>query len=135
MRHGRKSRSKRFDGYKEHIARDQTSGNRRMRRDARANRPPEELGAVPIAAMDFKGQRLRLVEPHIDRALRSTAWSSMMSSPRAEPCSPNRGPGARTVPACSPRADFKIDPRAKTITRPAGEVESFEPGDTVDLDP
>jgi len=35
----------------------------------------------------------------------------------------------------SSKGDFKIDLRAKTITCPAGEVELFEPGDTVQFDP
>ena len=33
------------------------------------------------------------------------------------------------------KGDFKIDLRSKTITCPAGEVEPFEPGDTVEFDP
>jgi hypothetical protein len=33
------------------------------------------------------------------------------------------------------KADFKIDLRTKTITCPHGQVEPFEPGDTVEFDP
>ena len=66
MRHGRKSRSKRFDGYKEHIARDLDFAAIVACAVTPANRPEEE-GAVPIAD-DIKRQRLRLVELHIDRA-------------------------------------------------------------------
>ena len=33
------------------------------------------------------------------------------------------------------KRDFKLDLRAKTITCPAGEVETFEPGSTVEFDP
>ena len=33
------------------------------------------------------------------------------------------------------KGDFKIDLRANTITCPAGEVEPFVPGDTVEFDP
>jgi hypothetical protein len=33
------------------------------------------------------------------------------------------------------KLDFKIDLRTKTITCPAGEVEPFEPGSTVEFDP
>ena len=66
MRHGRKSRSKRFDGYKEHIARDLDFPAIVACAVTPANRP-EELGAVPIAE-DIKRQRFRLVELHIDRA-------------------------------------------------------------------
>ncbi|MFC1643288.1 transposase [Myxococcota bacterium] len=31
--------------------------------------------------------------------------------------------------------DFKLDLRSKTITCPAGQVEPFEPGETVEFDP
>ncbi|KYF72799.1 hypothetical protein BE17_24765 [Sorangium cellulosum] len=44
------------------------------------------------------------------------------------------GQRARSPDLFSKR-DFKIDLRAKTIARPAGQVEVFEPGDTVELDP
>ena len=54
MRHGRKSRSKRFDGYKEHIARDLEFPAIVACAVTPANRP-EELGAVPIAE-DIKRQ-------------------------------------------------------------------------------
>ena len=48
MRHGRKSRSKRFDGYKEHIARDLDVPGIIACAVTPANRPEEE-GAAPIA--------------------------------------------------------------------------------------
>ena len=38
-------------------------------------------------------------------------------------------------PGLFSKADFHMDLRAKTITCPAGEVESFEPGETVHFDP
>ena len=38
-------------------------------------------------------------------------------------------------PGLFSKADFKIDLRAQTITCPAGQVESFEPGETVHFDP
>jgi hypothetical protein len=66
MRHGRKSRSKRFDGDKEHIARDLDLPGIVACAVTPANRPEEE-GAAPIAE-DVQRQRLRLVEFHIDRA-------------------------------------------------------------------
>src|ERR1041384_4659014 len=66
MRHGRKSRSKRFDGYKEHIARDLDRPVIVACSVTPANRPEEE-GASPIAK-DIQRQRLRLGELHIDSA-------------------------------------------------------------------
>jgi hypothetical protein len=132
MRHGRKSRSKRFDGYKEHIARALDFPAIVACAVTPANRP-EELGAVPIAE-DIKRQRFRLVELHIDRAY--------VNSPVVDDVFASGGtvfakPWGRRAhrPGLFTKGDFKIDLRAKTITCPAGEVESFEPGDTVEFDP
>jgi Transposase DDE domain len=44
------------------------------------------------------------------------------------------GQRARSPDLFSKR-DFKIDLRTKTITCPAGQVEPFKPGDTVEFDP
>ena len=131
MRHGRKSRSKRFDGYKEHIARDLDFPAIVACAVTPANHPEEE-GAVPIAE-DIKRQRLRLVELHIDRAY--------VNSPIVDDVFASRGTvfakpwGLRNRPGLFTKGDFKIDLRAKTITCPAGEVEPFEPGETVAFDP
>ncbi len=131
MRHGRKSRSKRFDGYKEHIARDLDFPAIVACAVTPANRPEEE-GAIPIAE-DIKRQRLRLIELHIDRAY--------VNSPIVDDVFASRGtvfakPWAlRNRPGLFTKGDFKIDLRAKTITCPAGEVEPFEPGETVEFDP
>jgi len=66
MRHGRKSRSRRFNGYKEHIARDLDAPAILACAVTPANRPEEE-GAAPIAE-DIERQGLTLGELHIDRA-------------------------------------------------------------------
>lgn len=132
MRHGRKSRSKRFDGYKEHIARDLDFPAIVACAVTPANRP-EELGAVPIA-QDIKRQRLRLVELHIDRAyVNSPVVDDVFASGGSVFAKPWGQRAHR--PGLFTKADFKIDLRAKTITCPAGEVEPFEPGHTVEFDP
>jgi len=38
-------------------------------------------------------------------------------------------------PGMFSKRDFKLDLRAKTVTCPAGEVESFEPATTIEFDP
>jgi hypothetical protein len=132
MRHGRKSRSKRFDGYKEHIARDLDFPAIVACAVTPANRPEEEA-AVPMGK-DIKRQKLRLVELHIDRAYVNSpvvddviaAGGTVFAKPWGQ--RPHR-------PGLFSKGDFKIDLRAKTITCPAGEVEPFEPGDTVQFDP
>ena len=132
MRHGRKSKSKRFDGYKEHIARDLDFHAIVACAVTPANRPEEE-GAVPIAE-DIRRQKLRLVELHIDRGYVNSpvvdavfaAGGTVLAKPWAQPAP---RPGLFT------KRDFKIDLRAHAITCPAGEVETFEPGVTVPFDP
>lgn len=132
MRHGRKSRSKRFDGYKEHIARDLDFPAIVACAVTPANRPEEE-GAAPMAE-DIKRQRLRLVELHIDRAyVNSPVVDDVLAGGGIVFAKP-WGQRAR-APGMFSKLDFKIDLRAKTITCPAGEVEPFQPGDTVEFDP
>src|SRR5271170_4264464 len=132
MRHGRKSRSKRFDGYKEHIARDLDSPAIVACAVTPANRP-EELGAVPIAD-DIKRQGLDLQELHIDRAyVNSPVVDDVLAAGGKVFAKPWRLRAHR--PGLYSKADFQIDLRAKTITCPAGQVEPFEAGDTVEFDP
>jgi hypothetical protein len=133
MRHGRKSRSKRFDGYKEHIARDLDVPAIIACAVTPANRP-EEQAAQPISD-DIEHQGFTLHEAHIDRAYVNSPvmaevvmrGGTVLAKPWAQ--RPFR-------PGLFSKADFRIDLRAHTITCPAGEVELFEPGgDTVHFDP
>jgi Transposase DDE domain/Transposase domain (DUF772) len=132
MRHGRKSRSKRFDGYKEHIARDLDVPAILACAVTPANRPEEE-GAAPLAD-DIDRQGFTLGEVHIDRAyVNSPIVSSVRSAGGVVLAKPwaLRPP----KPGLFSKADFHIDLRARTIRCPEGEVESFEPGGTVHFDP
>lgn len=132
MRHGRKSKSKRFDGYKEHIARDLDSPAIVACAVTPANQPEEE-GAVPIGN-DIQRQKLRIKELHIDRAY--------VNSPLVEEVAAR---GGRVLakpwgyhagrPGMFSKGDFKLDLRRETITCPAGETEPFELGGTVEFDP
>jgi hypothetical protein len=132
MRHGRKSRSKRFNGYKEHIARDLDSPAIVACAVTPANRPEEE-GAAPIAA-DIQRQGLRLVELHIDRAYVNSPIVGELIAAGGQVFS--KPWGARAArPDMFTKRDFKIDLRTQTVTCPAGEVEPFEPGETVEFDP
>jgi hypothetical protein len=132
MRHGRKSRSKRFDGYKEHIARDLDLPVIVACAVTPANRPEEE-GAAPIAE-DVQRQRLRIVELHIDRGYVNSPVVDDVIRTGGEVFAKPWGQRARR-PDLFGKRDFKIDLRAQTITCPAGQVEDFEPGDTVEFDP
>jgi hypothetical protein len=131
MRHGRKSKSKRFDGYKEHIARDLDCPIIVACAVTPANRPEEE-GAVPMGD-DIKRQKLRLVELHVDRAyVNSPLVDDVVAAGGTVFAKPWALRSHR--PGLFSKRDFKIDLRAKTITCPSGEVEPFEPGDTVEFD-
>lgn len=132
MRHGRKSKSKRFDGYKEHIARDLDLPLILACAVTPANRPEEE-GAVPIRD-DIAAQGLELVELHIDRAyVNSPVVGDVLKAGGEVFAKPW---GARALrPGMFTKRDFKIDLRTSTITCPEGQVEPFEPGSTVEFDP
>jgi hypothetical protein len=132
MRHGRKSRSKRFNGYKEHIARDLDSAAIVACAVTPANHPEEEA-AVPIAA-DISRQGLQLVELHIDRAYVNSPVVGDVFAAGGQVLSKPWGVQARR-PDLFTKRDFKIDPHAQTVTCPAGECEPFEPGETVEFDP
>jgi hypothetical protein len=132
MRHGRKSRSKRFDGFKEHIALDLDARVILACAVTPANRPEEE-GAAPIAG-DIDSQGLTLGELHIDRAyVNSPVVASVVTNGGEVLAKPwaLRPP----KPGLFSKADFRIDTGAGTITCPEGQVESFEPGETVHFDP
>ena len=133
MRHGRKSRSKRFDGYKEHIARDLDAPAILACAVTPANRPEEE-GARPIAD-DIERQGLLVQEAHIDRAyVNSPVMAEILKRKGQVFARPWALRPAR--PGMFSKADFTINLRDRTVTCPAGEVESFEPGgDTVHFDP
>ena len=132
MRHGRKSRSKRFDGYKEHIARDLDVPAILACAVTPANRPEEE-GAAPLEE-DILQQGFTVGEVHIDRAyVNSPLVASVLESGGKVFSKPwaLRAP----KPGLFSKADFDIDLRSKTITCPTGQVERFEPGETVHFDP
>jgi hypothetical protein len=132
MRHGRKSRSKRFDGYKEHIAVDLDVHAILACAVTPANRPEEEA-AAPIAE-NIDRQGFTLSEVHIDRAyVNSPLVSTVQNDGGAVFAKPW---ALRAIkPGLFSKADFRIDTQAETITCPAGEVEQFEPGETVHFDP
>jgi hypothetical protein len=132
MRHGRKSKSKRFDGYKEHIARDLDSPAIVACAVTPANRPEEE-GAAPIGDQ-IKRQKLRIVELHVDRAYVNSPLVDAVTADGGEVHAKPWGLRA-AKPGMFTKGDFKIDLRTSTVTCPAGQVENFELGTTVEFDP
>ena len=70
MRHGRKSRSVRVDGYKRHVLHDLDSGLIRAVGLTPANAP--EASVTPAISQDLERQQVALKELHIDRAYLSS---------------------------------------------------------------
>lgn len=131
MRHGRKSKSKRFNGYKRHVAADIDTKLILACAVTPANRPEEE--AAPDLQSDIERQKLRIAELHIDRGyINASTVSRVLDSDGDVLCKPWV---ARNNAALFTKKDFHVDMRRLTITCPAGELESFTPGMTVEFDP
>ncbi len=133
MRHGRKSKSKRFNGYKQHIAADLDTKLILACAITPANRPEEE--ATPALQGDLQRWDLRIESLSIDRAyVNSPLAQEVLAAGGSVLAKPWSGRNART-PELFGKRDFKIDMRAKTIICPAGQIEPFEPGQVVEFDP
>jgi hypothetical protein len=131
MRHGRKSKSKRFNGYKEHVATDLDSTLIVACAVTPANRPEEE--ATPQLHEDMRHQGLNVGELAIDRAyVNSGLAADVLAGGGEVVAKPWR---AQNRPNLFTKADFTLNLRDKTITCPAGQVEHFEPGEVVAFDP
>jgi len=132
MRHGRKSKSKRFNGYKEHIAADLDSGLILACAVTPAN-VPEDV-AAPELGRDIRLQHVCIDQLSVDRAyINSDLVSEVEEEGGTILCKPWSGRMGRK--GLFKKADFKLDMRAKTITCPAGQVEPIEEGHSVQFDP
>jgi IS5 family transposase len=132
MRHGRKSKSKRFNGYKQHISTDIDEELVLACTVTPANRPEEE--ATAALQEDMARMELFAEELLIDRAyLNGVLTEDVAASGGLILCKPWRGAGAK--PGLYGKRDFTVNVREGTITCPAGEVEPFEPGAVVHFDP
>jgi hypothetical protein len=132
MRHGRKSKSKRFNGYKQHIATDLNSDLILACAITPANRPEEE--ATPQLKADLDLQRTSINRLYIDRGyINSDLVESVQRDGGKVVCKPWLVRNNR--PELFRKTDFKLNMRDKTITCPAGQVEDFEPGQVVAFDP
>jgi hypothetical protein len=131
MRHGRKSKSKRFNGYKQHISTDIDSELILACAVTPANRPEEEA----TTALNEDMARLELFPDVllIDRGYINSPLTDAVRRNGVIICKPWRG--ASTRAGLFGKRDFKVNLRDGTITCPAGEVEPFEPGAVVHFDP
>jgi Transposase DDE domain len=132
MRHGRKSKTKRFNGYKGHIACDLDTDLIVACSITPANRPEAE--AVPCLQADIAHGGLRgdIEQLSIDRGYINSLLATEVFARGGEVlCKPwvSRNPkGFR-------KSDFAINMRARTITCPAGQAEPFTLGKDVEFNP
>jgi hypothetical protein len=131
MRHGRKSKSQRINGYKRHIAADLDTDLIVAAAITPANRPEAE--ATPDLRADIVRQELTIGELHIDRGyIKSPLVDHVLGAGNdviCKPWVPRRKDGALFS-----KADFRLNLRDLTITCPANEVQSFRRGETIEFD-
>jgi hypothetical protein len=132
MRHGRKSKSKRFNGYKQHIATDLNSDLILACAVTPANRPEEE--STPHLKVDLDLQRASIGRLYVDRGyINSELVADVQREGGEVVCKPWHVRNTR--PELFKKTDFNLNMRDRTITCPAGNVEAFEPGQVVEFDP
>lgn len=130
MRHGRKSKTKRFHGYKRHLGVDLDTSLIVACAITPANRPEEE--AAPALKADIERHERAIAELYCDRSyITSPVINEVLDNGGEVICKP-------WVPRNGGRfskADFKLNLRDRTITCPAGEVEPIELGADVEFNP
>jgi IS5 family transposase len=129
MRHGRKSSSYAFNGYKRHVVTDLDTDLLVAVAITPANVP--EMTAMPVLQDDFEHQHIEIRELFIDRGYIASAFVEEVIANHGEViCRPwqfsNRGLFAK--------ADFDINIRDRTITCPQGQTQRFDFGTTVSFD-
>ncbi len=125
MRHGRKSRSRRFNGYKRHVLRDLDIGVVRAVGLTPGNAP--EAQVTEAMDEDLKAQKVKMVELHIDRAYLTSSWVQERSEELAIFCKawPVRN-GNRFS-----KTDFVLDWEQSLIRCPNQVTIPFYPGKVV----
>lgn len=125
MRHGRKSRSQRIDGYKRHVVHDLDTGLVRAVGVTPANAP--EATVTPDLDADLAAQQVDLGELHLDRAYLTSHWVRERSPDLALYCKAWPVRNRRGFP----KTAFALDWEQQTITCPNQVVIPFRLGQTV----
>ncbi len=129
MRHGRKSKSKLFNGYKRHIAIDLDTTLILAGAVLPANRPEGE--AAPALKADIDRMQRRIAEAHMDRGyIASPLVDEVLADGGEVICKPWVARNGQLFT----KADFKINMREMTITCPAGEVEHIDLGADIEFE-
>jgi transposase len=126
MRHGRKSRSVLFDGYKRHVLRDLDTGLVPAVGITPANVPEASVTGGIAADLDAAGWHL--AELHIDRAYLSSALVRDRDGDLAIFCKAWR---VRNASGRFAKDQFALDFAAGQLTCPARVSMPFQPGKTV----
>lgn len=130
MRHGRKSKSKRFNGFKRHIAADVDRGLILACAVTSANRPEDE--AVPSLKRDLERQALTIDQLVIDRGyINSTLVDDVLRRRGKIVCKPWKSHNGRLFP----KSAFTLNLRDRTIACPNGQVQRITFGTIVEFDP
>jgi hypothetical protein len=130
MRHGRKSKSKRFNGFKRHIAADVDRGLILACAITPANRPEEE--AMPPLTADLDRQGLDVDHLLIDRGYINSALVDEVLKRRGTiVCKPWKSHNGRLFP----KSAFTLNLRDRTIECPQGHLQRFSFGTVVEFDP
>ena len=130
MRHGRKSKSKRFNGFKRHIAADVDRGLILACAMTPANRPEDE--AMPSLTVDLARQGLDVDHLLIDRGyINSTLVDEVLGRRGKIVCKPWKSRNGRLFP----KSAFTLNIRDRTIECPNGQVQGFSFGTVVEFDP
>ena len=130
MRHGRTSKSKRFNGFKRHIAADIDRGLILACALTPANRPEED--AVPALKTDVERQVLTVDELVIDRGyITSTLVDDVLSRRGKIVCKPWKAHNGRLFP----KSAFSLNLRDRTIECPNGQMQPIVFGTIVEFDP
>ena len=126
MRHGRKSRSVLFDGYKRHVLRDLDTGLVPAVGITAANAPEASVTSDITADLGTAG--FTLSELHIDRAYLASALVRDRGPDLAIYCKAWR---VRNTGGRFAKDQFTLDFDTGQLTCPAGATMPFEPGKTV----
>lgn len=132
MRHGRKSKSKKFNGYKRHVTTDLDTRLILACAVTPANQPEE--AAAEMMNADVERMKLCIDELNIDLGYMASPLVNEVEARGGEVvCKPWPARGA--MPGMFTKTDFKINIRLRTITCPNNHSEHFEPGETVQFPP
>lgn len=130
MRHGRKSKSKRFNGFKRHIAADVDRGLILACAVTPANRPEDD--AMPSLTVDMQRQGLEIAHLLIDRGyINSSLVEDVLARRGTIVCKPWKSHNGNLFP----KSAFTLNMRNRTIECPNGQVHSFSFGTVVEFDP